>query len=262
MLSAGVMAAGAADMEGALTELRHAAARGRPYRCVLVDSQLPAGETEALVAALRGDPAFAEVQPIVLLSAQERSRIARLKAAGFAAYVIKPVRQEALLRRLAVVLDRYLDRLDDAGGQALARGVPPRPAHRHQPYRVLLAADNPVNRLLAKALLQRGGYEVETAENGRLAVEAVTRGQYDVVLMDVHMPEMDGIEAARQIRELDSQRRETPIVAMTANAMEEDRQRCIAAGMNDYIAKPIDEAELLRILARWREGDLTLRAAS
>jgi len=260
LLGAGVMAAGVADMAAAVVELRQAQQRGRPYRAVFIDCQLPGEEAEVLIARLRQEPGLGDPLPLVMLSGQERTRIPRLKDAGAAAYLEKPLRQEALLRRLAVAIERHAERAD---GDGLAPRDPAlRPASRHQPYRVLLAEDNPVNRLLAKALLQRGGYEVETVDNGQQAVEAVVHGHYDVVLMDVHMPEMDGIEATRRIRELDSQRRETPIVAMTANALEEDRQRCIAAGMNDYMAKPIDEAELLRILARWRESDLTLRAAS
>jgi CheY-like chemotaxis protein len=122
---------------------------------------------------------------------------------------------------------------------------PSRPA-----LRLLVAEDNDVNQILINALLTRMGHRVHLVANGRLAVEAVRRGDYDLVLMDLQMPEMDGMEATQAIRALGGALASLPVIAMTANAFDEDRQACLAAGMDDYVAKPIDVAHLAEAIAR------------
>ena len=151
-----------------------------------------------------------------------------------------------------MVLGRY-----DEGGRSLIEPGRRAAAAAPRTYRVLLAEDNRINQMLATALLEKAGYQVAAVGNGRLAVEAVRDGAWYVVLMDVHMPEMDGLEATRTIRELAGPKAAIPIVAMTANAMDEDRQRCLDAGMNDYVSKPINEAELFGALERWRDAAAT-----
>jgi signal transduction histidine kinase/CheY-like chemotaxis protein len=231
---------------GAIQALVAAAMGGAPFDVALFDAD---GEVDAEARRLREDPALAGLKLAVTLSAEERGRIERLRQAGFDAYLVKPVRQEALLRRIAVLVGRAAGARD--GAPAPAEMEPPA-AQAGRPFRVLLAEDNQINQMLALALLRRAGFEVEAAPNGREALDAVARGGYDAVLMDVHMPEMDGLEATRRIRALPGALGRVPIVAMTASAMEEDRQRCLDAGMNAYVAKPIDEQELMRALAPWR----------
>ena len=133
----------------------------------------------------------------------------------------------------------------------------PAPAPREvgEGYSILLVEDSPPNRMVATTILAKAGYRVETAENGLEAVQAVRRNRYGLVLMDIHMPEMDGIEATRIIRGLAGEAARVPIVAMTAGAFDEDRERCLAAGMNDFLAKPVVRAGLLRVVERWLEND-------
>jgi CheY-like chemotaxis protein len=125
------------------------------------------------------------------------------------------------------------------------------------PKRVLVAEDNPINQRIALKILEKSGFVAEAVGNGRLAVEAVRNGHYDLVLMDVQMPDMDGFEATAAIRRLDSALREIPIIAMTANAMAGDRERCISSGMDDYISKPVSLPLLRSALERWTQRSTT-----
>jgi len=233
-------------LDAALAALGAAALAGAPFRAALIDADDGA---EALAQSARADPALAGLKLIVTLSAEERGRIERFRQAGFDAYLVKPVRQEALLRRIAVLAGRS-EEIEEAASAPAEAARPAQQAARQ--FRVLLAEDNQINQMLALALLRRAGLHADAAPNGRAALEAVARGGYDAVLMDVHMPEMDGLEATRRIRALPPPLGRIPIIAMTASAMEEDRQRCLEAGMNGYVAKPVDEQELMRALAPWR----------
>lgn len=117
--------------------------------------------------------------------------------------------------------------------------------------KVLLAEDNQINAVLATTLLRRAGHKVDVAANGVEAVAAATAGDYDLIFMDMHMPEMDGLEASRQIRSLPAPACDAPIVALTANAMAADRQKCLAAGMNDFLSKPFEPGDLSAMLTKW-----------
>jgi two-component system sensor histidine kinase/response regulator len=237
----------------ALAALRAACAEGDPYRVVILDMMMPETDGEMLGAAIKGDPALAGSALIMMTSMGSRGDAGRLETLGFAAYLTKPVKQSQLFDCLMVVLDRQ-ERSDPQ--------ATPRIVTRHalaerdkRRLRILLAEDNPINQRVALKTLEKLGYRAEAVGNGAQAVEALTRRRYDLVLMDVQMPEMDGMEATRRIRDQRSTVRdhEVPVVALTAHAMKEDRDACLAAGMNDYLSKPIKPDELAAALARWLE---------
>jgi signal transduction histidine kinase/DNA-binding response OmpR family regulator len=217
-----------------------AAAGEDPFRLVILDMQMPEMDGGEVARRLRADARFAEV-PLILLSSAEGLHATR--DMGFAAALAKPVRQATLLRAILRALG---ERQAEPDPEVAPSSVDPIGA----PLRVLLADDNKVNRMVAIAMLQRLGCETDAVADGRAAVEAVARGDYDLVLMDVQMPEMDGFEATAEIRRLPKGRR-LPVIAMTAHAMEGDDERCLAAGMDAYIAKPVTIAALIGTLTRF-----------
>jgi signal transduction histidine kinase/DNA-binding response OmpR family regulator len=234
----------------ALALLQAAAGRGQPFEMALLDYEMPGASGEELGRRIRADQALAATRLVLLTSVGQRGDAARLESAGFGGYLTKPVRQGQLRELLSLV----------AAGEALV----PRPiVTRHTvaeaglaSARLLVAEDNPANQIVARALLTRLGHRVDVVANGLEAVEAVSRIAYDLVVMDCQMPEMDGFEAARAIRDplhgaIDPN---VPIIAMTANTLQGDRERCLAAGMNDYLSKPVQRDELLTVLSRWLPG--------
>jgi len=189
----------------------------------------------------------------VLLSPLARGRLDELHTAGFSGYFIKPIRQTSLHEQLNNTA------ADKPPAQPAAVN-PASPVGRK--FKILLAEDNQINAVLATTIIKRAGHSVDVAKNGEEAVEAVRRGDYHVVLMDMHMPEVDGLEAARRIRSLGSDISQVPIVALTANAMASDRQKCVAAGMDDFISKPFEPSELTDMVDKWASGGRALTAAS
>jgi CheY-like chemotaxis protein len=165
----------------------------------------------------------------------------------FDAYVAKPIHQSNLYDALAGILGREGAAGDAPEAKPAGSGIDPGMAARH-PLRILLAEDNVVNQKLALRILERMGYRADLASNGIEAIESVQRQRYDVVLMDVQMPEMDGLEATRRICARWAPERRPRIIAMTANAMQGDREQCLAAGMDDYITKPIRIERLVEAL--------------
>ncbi len=187
---------------------------------------------------------------LALVAANERGALERLRAAGFDGYLVKPIRQTTLMRELA---------RGPAAGRRAAAPLP-RGEQRAAPtdgrrLKILLAEDNQINAVLATALIKRAGHQVDVAANGLEAIDAAMRGRYDLIFMDMHMPEMDGLEAARRIRALKSDIAKTPIVALTANAMASDRQKCVAAGMDDFLSKPFDPSDFHAMLDKWCAAD-------
>lgn len=185
--------------------------------------------------------------PVVALIPQERrDLIDDYRAKGAIGYLIKPLRIASLIARVALAAGEGEDTRPVVANDERANATPLAIG-----LRVLLAEDNPINALLAKSLLVRNGCHVVAVGNGAEALTAVQDAPYDLVLMDVHMPAMDGFEATRAIRALGGRFLETPIIALTAAAMEEDRRACKSAGMNDFITKPLDPAMLSSVLERW-----------
>lgn len=184
---------------------------------------------------------------LVLLSPVARGRLEAFRRAGFHGYLIKPIRQSSLMERLhdRSVAPRKIQRLD-------ALATAPKPGPRR--LRVLLAEDNQINAVLATAIIKRAGHHVDVAANGVEAVDAIKAAPYDLVLMDMHMPEMDGLEATRQIRQLQGDLANKPIIALTANAMKTDRETCLEAGMDDFLTKPFDPVDLVGLIDKWADG--------
>jgi signal transduction histidine kinase/DNA-binding response OmpR family regulator len=245
--AAGARSRTASGSAGVLECLQADAQNGDPYRLLLVDADLRGMDGEALARAVRADPSLGALAVVLLTSL---GRLASSRADGampFAARLPKPVRESQLLACLAGVLARRMAPGEPPGA---AR---PQPCADLRPARVLVAEDNRVNQMVVRRMLEKAGVEVETAENGREAVRVLERGRFDLVFMDIHMPEMDGYEATAEIRK-SAMSPDVPIVAMTAHAMAEDRDRCLAAGMNDYVRKPITQDEVDCALNRWLRG--------
>jgi CheY-like chemotaxis protein len=210
------------------------------YDLAIVDMHMPGMDGATLAQRIRE---AGHTLPLVLFSS-----LGRKEASDglFAATLAKPLRQSQLFDTLVGLLAH-----DSAAPRAAATAAQPkldaRMAERH-PLRILLAEDNLVNQKLALRLLQQMGYRADVASNGIEAIESIARQTYDVVLMDVQMPEMDGLEASRRITAKHSPGERPRIVAMTANAMQGDREMCLAAGMDDYITKPIRVEALVQAL--------------
>ncbi len=242
----------------AIAAIGQADQAGAPFGIVVLDARLPdmdPAQFAELLGALR-----LSLRPVLaLVTAHGRPGEGRRYAElGFAAYFLKPVREEDLEEGLALAwLQRNLPRPQPlitrhslAEARAATRGAEPL-APRGTPLRVLVVEDNAVNQRVAEQLLERLGCRVDVAGTGREALSLVARLSYDIVFMDCHMPEMDGYEATRQIRASDTPSAGVPIVALTANAQEGERERCLAAGMNDYLTKPVSLEALAAALETW-----------
>jgi len=235
----------------ALRVLKQAVDQDNPFDVVLLDLRMPEMDGEHTLKAIKDHPDTRQVAVIVLTSLGVRGDAARLEALGCAGYLIKPVKQWQLFEAIATVLGLQQGKEGKGRFPMVTRHTLAEQKRRN--VRILVAEDSSTNRKLTLALLKRAGYSVDAVEDGRKAVEAMKRGHYDLVFMDVQMPEMNGFEATRAIREMEGKARRTPIMAITAHAMREDRERCLQAGMDDYISKPIDPQKLLEVVQRWSE---------
>jgi CheY-like chemotaxis protein len=227
------------------TLLEQAASRKQPFPIVLLDANMPELDGFGLAERIRRRRGLAATRLLMLTSGPRPGDERRAMALGVSSYLIKPVKQSDLL-------DRMLEALEDRPTGALARALEGPKGRR---LRVLVAEDNAVNQKVAAGLLERAGHRPLIVENGRQALEALDRGSFDLVLMDVQMPELDGLETTAAIRERErGTGRRLPIVAVTAHAMKGDAERCLAAGMDAYLAKPLQPAELVATIARLTPG--------
>jgi len=225
--------------EPALAASRSAAAEGRPFDLVLSDVHMPDMDGFELAEKLTVGDEYGDGKIILITSAARSGDSDRVKKLGLAGYLLKPILPSELLDALRRVLAGAPAEAQVGQGEVVGPAAP-------GGANVLLAEDNKVNQILAVALLQKQGHSVTVAENGREALHQFERRDFDLVLMDVQMPEIDGIEAAKRIRKIESgSTRHIPIIAMTAHGMTGDRERCLEAGMDDYVSKPIDPAELM-----------------
>jgi len=263
----GLESASASDGYQALALLKDAAARGEPFDLAILDLQMPRMDGLELGRAITEDPALAGTRLVLLTSMGIRGQAEKAKQAGISAYLSKPVHRAHVHDCLTMIVDRPTTSATDP----LEAGAASRPADvlvtRHvlkeaamaARARILVAEDNIVNQKVAVCQLEKLGHRADIVANGLEAVDAVSRVKYALVLMDCQMPEMDGLEATALIRTREGEQasRRLPIIAMTANAMQGDREKCLAAGMDDYLAKPVKLAQLEATLARWLSGQST-----
>lgn len=236
----------------ALDVLRFASIGGQSFDAALIDGMMPDMDGVTLAARIHEDPAIADIPLLLLTSAGGLDGVDNCREAGFAAFMTKPVRQSDLLETLLRVLD--LNPIGRSSAPNSAVDQPRRDAGRpaaspSRRLRVLLAEDNVVNQKVAVRMLEGMGHAVTVVDNGRKAVQASRDRDFDVILMDVQMPEMDGFEAVTEIRSRESGgARPTPIIALTAHAMKGDRERCLETGFSSYLPKPVRQADLRKEL--------------
>jgi len=236
------------DGPGALARLRAAHREAHPYALVLLDYQMPAMDGIAVAQAIKADADLARVRLVLLTSFGHRGHRTVAQHGGFDAYLTKPVRQSQLYDCLVTVM---ASERPSAAAMLVTRHSLAE-ARAHLRARVLVAEDNVVNQKVAARLLEKLGCRVDVVANGREALEALACMPYDLICMDCQMPEMDGYEATAAIRAHQQRtERRVPIIAMTANAMQGDRERCLAAGMDDYVSKPVQSQELAAMLHKW-----------
>ncbi len=241
----------------ALDALWRASASGRPFPLVVLDARMPGIAGLALAEHIRQSPELSPTRIILLTSDDLHGEVARIRELGIAAYTMKPVQQEELLEIIYRVLSRPLpneaatDRTARPDGEDEPPLTPAEPAATAARLRILLAEDNDFNQQLVADLLRRRGHDVVVTRDGRKALEALDHSSFDLLLLDIQMPELDGFQVIEVLR----RREQTagghlPVVALTAHAMKEDRERCLRAGMDDYLSKPVRSTELFSVIER------------
>lgn len=268
----GLQVAEAENAGAALRRLQNQATQGNPYDIAILDMQMPEMDGEMLGRQIRANPAFATTQLIMMTSLNQGGAARRLLELGFAAYLVKPVKQSRLLQCIlnavklsqnqtlaqseapihsnpavvSVVANGQSNSTDDLKGFSSGN-------RKITKLKILLVEDNIVNQKVTLNQLKKLGYDADVAANGQEALYLLTKINYDIVLMDCQMPVMDGYDTTRAIRQREGETRHTCIIALTANAMKEDRERCMDSGMDDYLSKPILKEQLAAALERWSQ---------
>ena len=246
----GMEAVCASSADEALSMMRIAASAGRPFEVALLDHQMPDCDGATLGKTILAEPALRGARLILLTSSGQRGDGRMFSDLGFAAYLLKPVTHRDLTDCLMMVLGTQAE-----GWRMATQPIVTRHALRSQRHReahhILLAEDNLVNQKVACRILEKLGYRVDVAADGQATFEAWQSGRYHAILMDCQMPILDGYETTRKIREQEGDGRHVPIIALTAHAMKGADNECRAAGMDDYLSKPIDKEQLQKILNRW-----------
>ena len=239
----------------AIGKLKDAVRKNDPFPIVLLDMQMPEMDGEETAKRILNDPEINESNIIILTSLGQRGDAQYLKQLGCKAYLVKPVKQSHLFNTIINVLQMKKEQSSLAAGPG---NEEPELITAHvieeqirNGVRILLAEDNLINQKVARKILQKKNYSVDVVNNGKEAVKAALRQHYDIILMDVQMPVMDGYEATQKLRAKLSPKEHIPIIAMTAHAMKGDREKCLLAGMDDYISKPIKPDDLYAILEKW-----------
>jgi CheY-like chemotaxis protein len=232
----------------ALVQLRADAEAGHPPDVAVLDMQLPDGNGLDFARRIKADPILRRTHLILLTSMGQRGDAKAAQEAGVAAYLTKPIRERLLADCFRLLLGRTQIA---AGSHTLITRHTLSESHAQTRHRLLVVDDNPVNQKVAVKMLEKLGYRVDVADNGKEALAALARHSYHLTFMDCQMPELDGFETTKFIRAHETRERRLPIIAMTANAMDSDRDQCLAAGMDDFVTKPVQNQELRRVLARW-----------
>ncbi|MCX6565887.1 MAG: response regulator [Candidatus Aminicenantes bacterium] len=232
------------DAAAALKALREAREEGRTFQLILIDANMPEMDGYALAEEIKKHPELGNAFIMMLSSAGFRGEAARCRKLGLSAYLTKPIKQSYLLDAIMLALGAGVHKPGDAAAPLITRHSL---SKARQQYRVLLAEDNVINQKLAVRTLERRGHHVEVANNGAEALEMLEKESFDLVLMDVQMPKLDGYQATAAIRQKEVETdKHLPIIAMTAHAMTGDREKCLEAGMDDYISKPLKPYDLLK----------------
>ena len=229
---------------GALSLMRAMAEQGAPYDVAVLDMSMPDVDGLELAATISAEPALSDT-PLMLLTSSLHFDPAAVERVGIGEWLAKPVRSSEFYDRLVQLVSPTSKPRSPA---VMTAGDQPA---NDSSGRILVVEDNLLNQLVAEGIVARLGYQVNIVANGVQALEALSSTTYSAVLMDCHMPIMDGFEATREIRRRQDQNSTIPIIAMTAGAMAEDRARCLDAGMDDYVSKPIDLKALGELLRTW-----------
>ena len=221
---------------------------GRPFDLAVLDMQMPTTDGVQLARDIKADPTLANTRLVMMTSLGKGEHDAAIKEAGILLCLTKPVKQSKLFDVLATVMSNSAD---NTAGNASTDATSVTPSTSRGNARILVAEDNAVNQKVILRQLAKMGYAADAVGNGLEVLQALTRIPYDLVLMDCQMPEMDGYAATTELRCRPDRSGRVPIIALTAHAMEGDREKCFAAGMDDYISKPVDVQELQVKLAHW-----------
>jgi signal transduction histidine kinase/CheY-like chemotaxis protein len=240
----------AASANEALSLMRQAAQANRPFEVALLDHQMPDCDGEMLGKSIGADPTLKDTRLVLLTSSGQRGDGKIFADLGFAGYLLKPITQRDLIDCMTMVLGVRAQAWQMKSQPIVTRHLL-RAQRVQESQRILVAEDNAVNQKVVCRMLEKLGYRVDVAVNGQTAVDAWATGRYDLIFMDCQMPVMDGYEAARTIRSREPAGKRIPIVALTAHAMKGADNECTAAGMDDYLSKPIDRALMNASLARW-----------
>ena len=238
----------AVDGPSALALLRRAAEEGTPFDLAIIDMYMPEMNGLELCQLIKQDPTIRKTHLIMLTASGQRGDSLAAQEAGAAAYLTKPIRERHLADCIRMIFSR--ENTEEKAAPLITRHTITETVARSSP-RILVVDDNPVNQKVAVKMLEKLGCRVDLAGNGMEALAAVCRHQYPLVFMDCQMPDLDGLETTRLLRSQEKPGEHLPVIAMTANAMEGDRESCLKAGMDDFISKPIITSDLKKILARW-----------
>ncbi len=235
----------------AIKKLKEAVKKNDPFPVVLLDMQMPEMDGEETAKRILSDPEIKDTNIIILTSLGQRGDVAYLKELGCKAYLVKPVKQSHLFNTIVNVLQMDKEKKEEKEEEPEIITSHIIEEQIRNGVRILLAEDNLINQKVATKILQKRNYSVDVVNNGKEAVKAALRQHYDIILMDVQMPVMDGYEATAQLRQKMNPKEHIPIIAMTAHAMKGDKEKCLLAGMDDYISKPIRPDDLYAILEKW-----------
>ncbi|MBU0991878.1 MAG: response regulator [Proteobacteria bacterium] len=246
----------ASDGRDAISMISQAVDRNEPFDVVLIDFKMPGMTGEELAVRIKGNRKISHTNMVLMAPVGKRGDAARFEKTGFTAYLTKPLRKVLLFDCIAAIISEGEKKQKTASKPLITRHNIRESRKRY--LRILLAEDSPTNRELATVMLKKMGYRLDTVPNGMAAINAVKKTSYDLVLMDVQMPEMDGLEATKTIRLMEKGEPEIlpghidhiPIIALTANAMRGDREKCLEAGMDDYISKPFKSSDLARAIEK------------